>query len=268
MKNLRKAIVNIADTEIYYEVAGKGEWLCMIHGNTMDTRVWDAQFDFFSQYYRVLRYDLRGCGKSAEPKGIYAFDQDLKSLLDYLQVDKAIMMGISVGGGIALNFALNFPENVSALIPADPYITGYKWPQTAPLLKELVAYVQQGDAEAARAIWNDMPWFDHIKNLPSVYPRFAEIVRENSTWFFERPHAVNWGETSISSRLNEITIPALVVIGEHDTSDNHEVARILLSGIMNCRKLTVPGSGHMTMMENPNFFNQHVLEFLQTDGIV
>jgi pimeloyl-ACP methyl ester carboxylesterase len=260
----QKAIVEIAGTQMYYEIVGEGDCLCLIHGNTMDTRVWDAQFDYFSRYFRVLRYDLRGCGKSAEPKGIYAFDRDLKALLDDLQIEKTTVMGISVGGGIALNFALNYPENVSALIPVDPYITGYEWPHTAPRLRKLINHVQQGDAEAARAIWNDMPWFDQIKQRPSVYPKFAEIVSENSGWFFERPHAVNWGDKPIASRLMEITVPTMVVVGEHDTPDNHEVARILVSGIKDCRQLTVPDSGHMTMMEQPDFFNQHVLEFLQS----
>ena len=264
MRTTQQAIVNIGDTHMYYEIAGEGECLCLIHGDTMDTRVWDAQFKFFSHYYRVLRYDLRGCGKSTEATGTYAFDHDLKRLLDYLHIDKATMMGISVGGGIALNFALNYTENVSALIPVDPFMTGYAWPQTTPLLKKLVTHIQQGDADSARAIWNDMPWFDHIKQLPSVYPRFAEIVRENSGEFFERLHTVNWGDTPMSSRLKDITVPTLVVIGEHDTPDNHEVARILVSGITDCRQLTVPESGHMTMLEKPQFFNEHVLEFLRT----
>ena len=264
MKNPQKAIVEISGTQMYYEIAGEGECLCLIHGNAMDTRVWDAQFDFFSRYYRVLRYDLRGCGKSAEPKGIYAFDQDLKALLDYLQIEKTTVMGISVGGGIALNFTLNCPENVSALIPVDPYITGYEWPHTTPRLKKLITCVQEGDAEAARSIWKDMPWFDQIKQRPSVYLRLAEIVGDNSGWFFERPNPVNWGDTPISSRLMEIAVPTMVVVGEHDTSDNHEVVRILSSGIKDCRQLIVPDSGHMTMMEQPDYFNQHVLEFLQS----
>jgi pimeloyl-ACP methyl ester carboxylesterase len=89
-------------------------------------------------------------------------------------------------------------------------------------------------------------------------------VEENSGWFFERPHAVNCGDTPISSRLGEIRVPTLIVVGEHDTPDNHEVAQLLLSGIKDCRRPTVPDSGHMTMMENPDFFNQHVLELLQS----
>lgn len=263
MKKSQKAIAEISGTQMYYEIAGEGACLCLIHGNTMDTRVWDAQFDFFAQSYRVLRYDLRGCGKSAEPQGIYAFDQDLKALLDYLEIEKVAVMGISVGGGIALNFTLNYPEYVSAMILVDPYITGYAWPHNAPRLQKLMSHVQAGDGEAARSIWNDMPWFDQIKKRPSVYRRLTEIVGDNSGWFFERPNPVNWGDTPMSSRLMEITVPTMVVVGEHDTPDNHEVARILMSGIKDCRQLIVPDAGHMTMMEQPDFFNQHVLEFLQ-----
>jgi 2-succinyl-6-hydroxy-2,4-cyclohexadiene-1-carboxylate synthase len=248
---------------MYYEMAGEGRTLCLVHGNAMDVRVWDEQFNFFSQYYQVLRYDLRGCGKSQEPTGRYSYDRDLKALLTYLNIEKTAVLGISVGGGIALNFALNYPAMVCALIPVDPFMTGYSWPRTRPLLKELAAHVENGNAQAARRIWNDMPWFDNIRKLPSVYRRFSTIVNENSGWLFEKGNRVDWGDIPMSKRLDEISIPTLVVIGEHDTVDNHQVAQILVSRIRDCRQLIVPDSGHMTMMENPDFFNEHVLKFMQ-----
>jgi pimeloyl-ACP methyl ester carboxylesterase len=259
----KKEIVEINGSQMYYEMAGEGKSLCFIHGNTMDTRVWDEQFNFFSQYYQVLRYDLRGCGKSEEPTSRYSYDRDLKALLTYLSIEKTAVLGISVGGGIALNFALNYPEMVYALIPVDPFMTGYLWPQTSPLLKKLGAHVKNGNAQAARKIWNDMPWFDNIKKRPTVYQKFSTIVNDNSGWLFEKGNVVDWGEIPISARLDEISIPTLVVIGEYDTDDNYEVGQILGSKIKNCRQLTVPDSGHMTMMENPDFFNEHVLEFMQ-----
>ena len=76
MRTTQRATVIIGDTHIYYEMAGEGACLCLIHGDTMDTRVWDAQFEFFSQCYRVLRYDLRGFGKSAARTGTCAFERD------------------------------------------------------------------------------------------------------------------------------------------------------------------------------------------------
>jgi len=254
----------INGTRMYYEIAGEGDCLCLIHGNTMDTRVWDAQFDFFSKHFRVLRYDLRGCGKSEEPREKYAFDKDLKALLDYLEIEKVAVCGISVGGGIAMQFTLNYPENVYVLIPVAPFVTGYPWPGNAPLLMKLGAHVRSGEADAAREVWNAMPWFDHVKMLPDVYAKLSQIVSENSGWFFERGHVVDWGDRPMTARLGEISVPTLILVGEHDSADNHEVVRILAESIENCQRLIVPDSGHMTMMENPDFFNEHVLAFLQS----
>jgi 3-oxoadipate enol-lactonase len=261
---IQKGIASINDTQTYFEIAGEGRCLTLVHGNTMDTRVWDQQFGYFAEHYRVLRYDLRGCGKSEEPTSPYAFDRDLKSLLDYLSIEQTAVLGISVGGGIALNFTLNYPEKVYALVAVDPFMTGFAWPQISPMTKNLIDNVKHGNAEKAREIWRDMPWFDHVKKNAAVYQVLSEIVQDNSGWFFEKGHVVDWGKTPISERLAEISVPTLAVVGDHDTDDNKEVVGILASGISNARTLTVPDAGHMVMMENPGFFNKHVLKFLRS----
>ena len=113
------------------------------------------------------------------------------------------------------------------------------------MTKNLIDNVKHGKAEKAREIWRDMPWFDHVKKNPAVYQVLSEIVRDNSGWFFERGHVVDWGKIPISERLGEILVPTLAVVGDHDTEDNKEVVKILSSKIGGARALVVPDSGHI-----------------------
>lgn len=119
--NIESGFCDVNDTKIYYEIAGTGEPLVLIHGWSFDTRCWDNQFDVFADEYRVLRYDLRGFGRSALPDtGMsYSHTEDLVSLLDNLNINKAHILGHSFSGKVAFDFVLNNPEKVIFLILPD-----------------------------------------------------------------------------------------------------------------------------------------------------
>ncbi|HEY2951197.1 MAG TPA: alpha/beta fold hydrolase, partial [Verrucomicrobiae bacterium] len=95
---------------LYYETTGRGETIVLIHGGQMDRRMWDAQFDSFARPYRVIRYDIRGFGKSDVPDKPYSHAGDLHSLLRHWRVKKATLMGLSLGAAIATDFAIEHPE--------------------------------------------------------------------------------------------------------------------------------------------------------------
>lgn len=89
---------DVNKTRLYYEIVGSGETLILLHAFGMDTRQWDDQFELFSQHYRVIRFDLRGFGKSAVPTQVpYTHMEDLKALLDYLEINKAHILGHCYG---------------------------------------------------------------------------------------------------------------------------------------------------------------------------
>jgi 3-oxoadipate enol-lactonase len=102
---------------IYYETAGEGQPFVMIHAGVADHRQWNNEFAFFAKNYHVIRYDMRGHGKSEPVEGEFSHLQDLISLLDFLQIEQPmILMGCSMGGGLAMDFALEQPDRVKALI--------------------------------------------------------------------------------------------------------------------------------------------------------
>ena len=115
-----KGTAEVNDTRLYYEVSGSGHPLVLIHGLALDTRMWDDQFQAFSEYYRVIRFDLRGFGNSTLPTGDqYAYFDDLFALLNYLDISQAHILGLSLGGSVAVDFALAYPEATSSLILVD-----------------------------------------------------------------------------------------------------------------------------------------------------
>lgn len=107
--------VDLDGAQIYYEIAGEGEPTVLVHGFTLDTRMWDDQFETFSTRYKVVRYGVRGYGKSSVPEegSHYSNAADLRQFLDHLDIEKAHVIGLSMGGSIAINFTLEYPECVT-----------------------------------------------------------------------------------------------------------------------------------------------------------
>lgn len=117
----RSGFANVNGTELYYEIEGQGEPLVLLHGWSFDTRCWDNQMEDFSKHFKVLRYDLRGFGRSALPKvnEPYYHTEDLVAILSHLDIDRIHFLGHSFGGRIVINFVLTYPERVSSLILPD-----------------------------------------------------------------------------------------------------------------------------------------------------
>ncbi len=102
-----QGFADVNGAHLYYEIAGSGQPLVPIHGHTLDTRMWDDQFELFSQQFQVIRYDMRGYGKSVpQSHDSYAPADDLMALLKHLGLSHAHILGLSRGGGVAIDFAL------------------------------------------------------------------------------------------------------------------------------------------------------------------
>src|SRR6185436_20780421 len=110
-KTIDSGYAEVNKTKLYYEIAGKGEPLVLIHGSFGDRRFWDLQFTELSKKYKVLRYDVRGYGRSALPDSteVYRDSDDLNALMDFLQIKKAHISGLSLGSIVAIDFALAYP---------------------------------------------------------------------------------------------------------------------------------------------------------------
>src|SRR5690606_6601331 len=123
--NMSTGFADINGARLYYEVAGEGPALVLLHAGICDSRMWDDQFAAFAKHYRTVRYDLRGYGQSNPVAGRFAHYEDLRALLDHLGIERAYLIGVSFGGMIAIDFTLTYPQRVAGLILVGTGVDGY-----------------------------------------------------------------------------------------------------------------------------------------------
>ncbi|UCF32950.1 MAG: alpha/beta fold hydrolase [Phycisphaerales bacterium] len=259
--------VKVDGTALYYEVLGQGEPLVMIHGGLLDHRMWDDQFDVFAKRYKVIRYDARGHGLTNGPSGSFHDHEDLLRLLQHLGVERAHVMGLSMGGRIAVDLALEHPEMVKSLIPVSSGLSGYNFtgPDFLENTKNLREAYRKGDYALATE-WFQRAWTDGPERTPEqVDPK----VRERVHWMIF--HCIQPGrnlaqalspEPPAISRLGEIKVPMLIILGDLDMSDIHVIVDKLAKDVEQAQKVVMPNAAHMVNMEQPVAFNKAVLEFL------
>lgn len=258
-----QGIAEVNGTRLFYEIAGSGHPLVLIHGFALDTRMWDDQFEAFARQYRVVRYDMRGYGNSVSPtEESYSHTDDLKALLEHLGIDRTYLVGLSRGGAVAIDFALAHPEATSALVLVDPVLGGHSWSQEAARTDEAVwETAAKSGIEAGKAQWLAHPLFAPSREKPEVAARLGRIISDYSGWHLINTDPGRYPDPPAAQRLHEIDTPTLIVVGERDLPDFHAIADTLQQ-IPNACKVVLPGVGHMCNMENPSRFNAIVLDFL------
>ncbi len=256
-------------TNLYYEMAGSGNTIVLIHGFSDCTREWDEQFEPFAQHHRVIRYDVRGFGNSARPSTQrYSHSDDLKALLDYLGATRAHILGASMGGGIAIDFAIAYPKMTSSLIPADSALWGFKWSdEWKKRWKEtynvLGSFYREGRLQDAMAFWMNDPMIKPAMRKPGFAFRLVQIAAGYSGWHYLNEDPVLDLDPLAAERLKEIKLPTLVIVGGLDLPDFHAIADKLQKDISNARKVVIPGVGHCSSLEDPDRFNDAVLSFIR-----
>ena len=268
MGSVESGFAEVNGTRLYYEATGGEHPLVLIHGYTLDRRMWDDQFDTLSQKFRVMRYDLRGFGRSAcpSPGQKYCHTEDLKALLDYLKISKAYVMGLSMGGGIAVEFTLEHPEVARALIPVDSTLGGFSYSgEFGAIFNEVFSKFSEEGLGSAKEVWMGCQLFKPIFETPEAASRFSKMVSDYSGWHWStNSDATQSIAPAAVGRLGEINVPVLVIVGGRDISDFLEIARVMERGIPNARLAVIDGVGHMSNMENPESFNREVASFLES----
>ncbi|MDC0762105.1 alpha/beta hydrolase [Brevibacillus sp. AG] len=225
---------------IYYEVAGEGEPLLLIHGFNLNTRLWDAQLQAFAQTYKVVRFDIRGFGKTLATDVPFTLYDDVKAVLLGLGIEKAHVAGLSFGGMVAQEFALAYPQMVSSLILVASGLFGH--PRSEQRLHDVERFnqvCQRGTTEEALEMTTQM-WFDGPgqpvnEQTVEARNRFKEINRHA----FSLPEFGVGLETLSPSpieRLEEIKAPTLVIAGARDYPDFLQIADVLTDGLQAHKK--------------------------------
>jgi len=251
-------IAKVGDININYKVEGEGEPLVMIMGFGSNMDGWHYQVGVFRKYFRVVTLDNRGVGGSDKPKGAYTtamMADDAVHLMDHLGVERAHVMGASMGGMITQELALNHPERVNRLVLACTY--------ARPMLR---------DTEGAKLTGTLVERMGAILDLAFNKPLYRLVlgaVAKLRSIPSDSPDAVGIEGQSAAvmthdtlERLNSITSPTLVIVGTGDRLIDPVASDIIASKIAGAKLVKIDGGSHTFMMENRDEFNREVLKFL------
>jgi 3-oxoadipate enol-lactonase len=264
----------INDIDIYYEDYGSGFPLVFAYGLGGNTGMWAGQIDAFSERYRFIAWDPRGHGGSDSPPengqyGMQVSAEDLRGLLDHLQIERAFVGGLSMGGGIATRFAVSYPERVAALLIVDSASAsgmGTK-PEMRRMREKTIALAEtKGMAAVADYIIEANP------NLKSQAEASTEAYQRLRRMFLGL-NAVGYANTVraliddnfSTDKLSMLSMPTLVLVGENDPA--LEAARLTHRNIPGSRLVVLPGAGHLSNKDCPEAFNAGILEFLEQAAI-
>ncbi|WP_102029144.1 alpha/beta fold hydrolase [Salirhabdus sp. Marseille-P4669] len=247
--------------DLYYEVQGDGHPVVLIHSGGADSRDWTYVAPLLANDYKVITYDGRGAGKSPTPTGDVHCVEDLKQVLDHLKISHATIIGHSMGGQIATDFALEYPELVSELILIAPSLTGFPYSQEfSNYMNEITAAFP--DIDKMIKISQSAPLYRIVQSSP--HRTLAEkMLRHHILRTFDWPaFELIWPEPHAAERLEELNPKTLLLIGTEEIPDNIRVAEYFQEHA-NARIVKIPDADHMMTLTHPNILYNHITNFME-----
>ena len=267
----QRGFASIPGGRLYWESVGKGPPLILLHGHSLDRTMWDPQMAALSRHFRVIRYDLRGYGRSTLPREgedrLHA--EDLKLLMDRLGIARAHVVGLSLGGTVALDMLALHPERLLSVTSASGDVFDFypapddAWtPQVIAARRADVAALRAGGIQAFKRRWLDDLTTRGGGCVNAIRPKLWDQIAKWSAWqplhleprlllgraLVDRLHTRSW------------TVPVQILTGDSDLWRGNR----LIDAFGRVPQVIVPNSGHMMNMENPAGFNAAVLRFVTT----
>jgi pimeloyl-ACP methyl ester carboxylesterase len=253
--------------DLFWTDQGTGQPLVLLHGGFLDRGMWDDQTPVFAAQHRVIVPDARGHGRSANAAEPFRATDDLAALLHHLDTGPAILVGVSMGAGIAVDTALEHPELVSAMVvsgagTSEPYFTD---PWTLQTLTTWHSAMAVGDLDASVEAFTLLAAGPHrsIDDLePQIVNRLRHMARSTMSKHTsdETNHLVPVPDTW--DRAAKIDVPVLAINGALDSPDHIAMAERLTRTVTNGRTISIDETAHYPNMENPDTFNKILEGFL------
>ena len=264
---LKTGIAKVNGASLYYEMKGQGFPLVLVSGGgLMDNRAWDQQFEHFSMHYKVIRYDIRGIGKSTRPTQKFSHSQDLYALLNLLKIKKAHVIGLSFGGSIALDFALDHPDMVDHLVlAASGTSTDSKGAANLQGLNWLSSIAKKDGIAKMVELVSNSPTFISKDNLAAQQKIRQNYLDNHDIFESDFPLVSLWEPTtpSAADRLGEIRTPVLIMMAENDIPVYKAITDTMAKGLTRARTIVIPGAAHAINLDKPREFDDAVLAFLK-----
>jgi len=238
-----------SEGRLWTEQSGDGAHMVLLHGSVHDSRLWDGVFPDLALHRTAIRYDARGLGRSTLPTAPFRYEDDLLAVLDHFDVERAALVGLSMGGEVALDFTLEHPERVRSLTLVAASAGGHDWPRSPEL--DAYAAADRGNdpdrlAEVELAVWAS------LGDRAPGYPAIATMVTENARVRagVEKGHVL-FAEEGAVEHLDRVEVPTTVVVGDHDHPEIGVIARRLAEGIPGARLEVVAGADHYLPLRAP-----------------
>jgi pimeloyl-ACP methyl ester carboxylesterase len=263
-RTVRTGFIQTDAGPLYYEECGHGRPVVLIHGGQMDCRMWDDQFAALpTDRFRWIRYDVRGFGQSPPATQPYSYHDDLHALLAGLQIDKATIVGLSLGGRIALDFALAYPDQVDKLVPVAPGLSGFRWSEPMLMrLQQRSSVAQTGDDARVADLWLADPMMAGVNANPQLRARVRAWLIDNGPAWRIKPGQFRPLQPPAVGRLAEIHAPLLVIVGDRDEENIQKIVTQIAEQVPGAQRVVIPGAGHIVNLERPQEFNAALLRFL------
>lgn len=265
--SFERGMIPVDSGALYYEMMGEGEPLVLLHGGLLDHRMWDDQFELLARRFRVIRYDARGNGLSRSPYGGHCDYEDLRVLMDSLHVERAHVMGLSLGGRVAVDFAIEHPERILRVIAVSPGLSGYEFnsDEEQKYVQEIRAAYIDADFDRAAEVflraWTIGPHRRPEEVRTDVRERALEWIRQAVYAGMDGGYLIEVDPPAVG-RLAEIEAPLLVIVGDKDMPGILTIAGMIEKQVPGARKLVIKDAAHMVHIERPKEFNAAVLDFL------
>jgi pimeloyl-ACP methyl ester carboxylesterase len=254
--------------DLYYEIQGQGQPIVLLHSGGADLRDWQFIAPQLAQKYQVIAFDGRGAGKSPPLLEPANFVEDLKSLLDHLQIDchsdrfrqRAILVGHSMGGQIATDFALAYPDRVSKLVLVAPGLSGH---QFSPEIQQVFGQIWAAapDTEKMTQLCLAQCIYSVVMSSPQR-DLMAAMTRHNIERALEWKTAeMRWAQPPTIERLNKIQTKTLFIIGTQDMADNLHTAE-LFQQVPDIQFDQIEGADHMPTLTHPDRLVSSIAAFL------
>ncbi len=271
-KNVVGYIPTSGGAQLYYEVKGKGSSVILLHGHSLDTRMWDEQYDAFARKHRVVRFDFRGYGKSSQQTETFQFThmEDLITVMDSLHIERAHIVGLSMGAFVAADFLALHPERIISCTMASGGLKTYKGPsqpmdsgEKAKRDREIAKLKEYG-VERMKSDW--------LEQLIATGGSRRETMRRPlkamiDTWTAWQPlhkevRLIEAHDAEVVFRSHMTMTPTLILSGDAE-GDGKPHRSWMLDYLPNGEQITLHDCGHMMNMEQPKLFNKTVLKFIK-----
>lgn len=256
--------VKVEGGEIAFETLGRGSPILFIHSAIADRRMWDHDFARYANDHQVVRFDLRGFGRSTPATGPFSCGDDIASLLDHLHASPAFLVGSSMGGAFAIDFALAHPDKVRGLFLAAPGLSGGLLPPFDPAEQAAFDYDETKSKEVAES-WGRKDAERAFELLRALWcaaldgpnlELFRTMVRENAAEVFEdRSFRHARRAPPPLDLLPSLRVPTTVLVGDRDNPSSIPFAQHIARAIPNARLVTVPGADHLINLSQPDRFH-------------